>query len=207
MESKKITAENVRNAIIKRQNDFISSLIEKNLENNNFYAGKLLDFSVSQWENYNGIGVKILEEVIENIYEKFGVYIHKEEYKYFICLYPQDMDILNKYPIKNAEVRSICKKKIRDAILSNELYFDKEFAKKILEVEEIISKDEWVEFQKSIIDKTTALMLSKGIAGKSIELKFSIFSEEAIEYAEELGFKVSRKVENKIWLIVPNTLE
>ena len=213
MESKKITAEDVRKAIIKRQNEYISSLIEKNLGIDISSGGVICAIDMGEWENINGIGVKILEEVVQNIYEKFGVYIGKAEYYYCILLYPNDMDTLKKYPIKNTEVRSIFKKRIRDNIFKNEVIylnekpFNMQFAKKILEVEEIISKDEWLEFQKSVIDKNIDLMLSRGIADQIVELNFFIFSEEVIEYAKERGFTVDKITEtgDQIRLVVPNT--
>lgn len=213
MESKRITAEDVRKAIITRQNRIISNLIEKNLGSDISSVGVICAIDVGEWENINGIGVKILEEVVQNIYDKFGVYIENAEYYHCILLYPNDLDILNKYPIKNTEVRSIFKKQIRDIIFKNEVIFSNEkpfniqFAKKILEIEEIISKDELSEFQKSLIDKNIDLMLSKGIADQVVELNFSAFSEEAIEYAEERGFTVDRIAEtgDKIRLVVPDT--
>lgn len=208
MESKIITAADVRKSISKRQIDFLANyILNGELDPQ---SGILAEIDLETWKNENQMAdAKILEEAWEAIYINFGMYAaYNSDGSIVIRIFPEDKNILIKYPIRESEIWEKCKEKIREFIFKNDSPFTPMFSEFLIDFWSIITKEEWLEIQKEAINKAIAEMQESKVAQNIASVYLNHFSSEAIKYAEGLGFEVERESRTETYnikLTVPNT--
>ena len=208
MDSKSITAADVRKAIVKRQIDFLTPYIVNG--DVDPVSGILTEVSSTVWVEENQMKkAKVLEETWEAIYNKYGVYIdYNSDNSIVIRIFPANSEILKTYPIKETQIWKKSKEKIRECLFGNNLFLTNMFVEFLMNTWSIVTKEEWLDIQKNAINKCIAEMNEKGLAQNKASTSLYFFSSEAIEYAQSLGFEVERLPKltyYEIQLKVPNT--